>query len=79
MYLRTLRRMLLRSNFAIRAPVAVVYEGGGVYFGGESSSISDGLLSSVTAMAGIDDEPVCDTDCLLFTAGACADRASGYL
>lgn len=46
--------MLFRSNFAIRAPVAVVYDGGGVYFGGASSSVKEtGLLSSVTAIAGI--------------------------
>lgn len=73
--------MLLRNNFAILAPVAVVYDGGGVYFGGASSSISDGLLSSVTAIAGIDDSPVVVSNCLLF-AGACAnrsDRANGYL
>lgn len=50
--------MLFLSNFAILAPVAVVYDGGGVYFGGASSSINDGLLSNVTAMAGIADEPV---------------------
>lgn len=55
-YRRTLRRMLFRSNFAIRAPVAVVYDGGGVYFGGASSMTSDtGLLSNETAMAGIAD------------------------
>lgn len=70
--------MLLRSNFAMRAPVAVVYDGGGVYFGGASSSINDGLLSNVTAMAGIVDEPVCVTDCLLFTTAADrSDRANG--
>lgn len=57
--------MLLRSSLAIRAPVAVVYDGGGVYFGGASSSVKDtGLLSSVTAIAGIDD-PVAFSDCLL--------------
>lgn len=58
--------MLLRNSFAILAPVAVVYDGGGVYFGGASSNINDGLLSNVTAMAGIDDNPV--SDCLLFAA-----------
>lgn len=35
--LRTLLRMVLRSIFTMRAPVAVVYDGGGVYLGGESS------------------------------------------
>lgn len=36
-HLLTLRRMLCRNILASLAPVAVVYEGGGVYFGGESS------------------------------------------
>lgn len=79
-YLRTLRRILFRSNFAIRAPVAVVYDGGGVYLGGASSNINDGLLSNVTAMAGIDVDPVFGTDCRLFVACAVlSDRANGYL
>lgn len=39
--LRTLRRMLLRSIFAMREPVTAVYDGGGVYFGGGSSSVRD--------------------------------------
>lgn len=72
--------MLLRSNFAIRAPVAVVYDGGGVYLGGASSNDS-ALLSNVTAMAGIDDEPLVFSDCRLFDA-ACverSDRGNGYL
>lgn len=71
--------MLLRNNFAILAPVAVVYEGGGVYFGGASSNI-DGLLSNVTAMAGIDDDPLL-SDCLLFAVAFAdrSDRANGYL
>lgn len=38
-HLRTLLRMLCRNIFAILAPVAVVYEGGGVYLGGTSSGI----------------------------------------
>lgn len=80
MHLLTLRRMLLRNNFAILAPVAVVYDGGGVYFGGASSNNNDGLLSNalsnVTAMAGIDDDPVLVSDCLLFDV---ADRARGCL
>lgn len=80
-YLRTLRRILFRSNLAIRAPVAVVYDGGGVYFGGASSKVNDtGLLSNVTAIAGIDDDPVAFSDCLLFE-DACALRSvrgSGY-
>lgn len=74
--------MLLRSNLAIRAPVAVVYDGGGVYFGGASSKVSDtGLLSNVTAMAGIDDEPVALSDCLGFEAECVfrSVRGSGYL
>lgn len=61
--------MLLRSSLAIRAPVAVVYDGGGVggvYFGGASSNVNDTGLSKVTAIAGIDDEPVAFSDCLLF-------------
>lgn len=36
-YLQTLRRILFLSNLAIRAPVAVLYVGGGVYLGGASS------------------------------------------
>lgn len=72
--------MLLRNNLAIRAPVAVVYEGGGVYFGGASSSVNEtGLLSNVTAIAGID-EPVALSDCLLFDV-ECefrSVRGSGY-
>lgn len=72
--------MLLRNSFAILAPVAVVYDGGSSYFGGASSKI-DGLLSNVTAMAGIVDDPVLVSVCLLFTV-ACAvrsDRDNGYL
>uniref|UniRef100_A0A1A9UWB7 Uncharacterized protein n=1 Tax=Glossina austeni TaxID=7395 RepID=A0A1A9UWB7_GLOAU len=38
-YRLTLRRMLWRNIFAKRAPVAVVYDGGGVYFGGASSGL----------------------------------------
>lgn len=73
--------MLLRNSFAIRAPVAVVYDGGGVYFGGASSNVNDtGLLSSVTAMAGIDDEPVALSDCLAFDVARVVRsvRGSGY-
>ncbi|KAI9583641.1 hypothetical protein GQX74_005389 [Glossina fuscipes] len=43
-YRLTLRRILWRNNFANRAPVAVVYDGGGVYLGGASS----GLVKSMT-------------------------------
>lgn len=74
--------MLLRNNLAMRAPVAVVYDGGGVYFGGASSNVSDtGLLSSVTAIAGIDEGPVPLSDCLLFevTCALRSVRGSGYL
>lgn len=71
--------MLLRNSFAILAPVAVVYDGGGVYFGGASSNIKDGLLSNVTAMAGTDEDPVLVSDCLLI-AVAFGDRSErGYL
>uniref|UniRef100_A0A1B0ARN4 Uncharacterized protein n=1 Tax=Glossina palpalis gambiensis TaxID=67801 RepID=A0A1B0ARN4_9MUSC len=38
-YRLTLRRILWRNNFANRAPVAVVYDGGGVYLGGASSGL----------------------------------------
>lgn len=57
----------------------MVYDGGGVYFGG-ASSIDTGLLSSVTAMAGIEDDPVVFSDCRLFDV-ACAERSerNGYL
>lgn len=45
--------MLFLSIFAIRAPVAVVYEGGGVYFGGASSKLPCiEPLSRVTVVAG---------------------------
>lgn len=65
----------MRNNLAILAPVAVVYEGGGVYFGGASSSVNEtGLLSNVTAIAGIDDIPVALSDCLLFDV-ECAFRS----
>lgn len=43
--------MLLRSIFAKRAPVAVVYDGGGVYFGGASSTTV--LGGSIDIVAGI--------------------------
>lgn len=36
-YLLTLLLIVLRNIFTIRAPVAVVYDGGGVYLGGASS------------------------------------------
>lgn len=35
-----LRRMLSRSILAIRAPVAVLYVGGGVYLGGGSGNVA---------------------------------------
>lgn len=57
--------MLFRNNLAIRAPVAVVYDGGGVYFGGASSN-ETGLLSKVTAIAGFEDDPDVFSDCRLF-------------
>lgn len=52
-----------------------------MYFGGASSNINDGLLSIVTAMAGIVDDPVFPSDCLLFPAefGDRSVRDNGYL
>lgn len=47
-YLRTLLRMVFRSIFTMRAPVAVVYEGGGVYLGGASDR---GVPSEIMADA----------------------------
>lgn len=50
-YLRTLRRILFLSILAILAPVAVVYDGGGVYLGGASSVI---VRASKVITAGIE-------------------------
>lgn len=61
--------MLALSNFAIRAPVAVVYDGGGVYFGGTSSGttgvigtskgivviVGDAGLASISRRSATDD------------------------
>lgn len=59
--------MLFRNSLAILAPVAVVYDGGGVYFGGASSNVNDtGLLSNVTAIAGMVDDPFTFSFCRLF-------------
>lgn len=52
-YLLTLRRMLFLSILAIRAPVAVVYDGGGVYFGGASSFAVTAPLVSSEIVAGM--------------------------
>lgn len=45
--------MLFLSILAIRAPVAVVYDGGGVYFGGASSFTVAAPLVSSEIVAGI--------------------------
>lgn len=64
--------MLFRRSLAILAPVAVVYDGGGVYFGGASSITNDmGLLSNETAMAGI----VVESAALFIDRLAFGDRA----
>lgn len=64
--------MLFRKIFAIRAPVAVVYDGGGVYLGGASSNTNDtGLLSEVISMAGIAVESVV----LFIGRFTCGERA----
>lgn len=73
--------MLFRNSLAIRAPDAVAYDGGGVYLGGASSNVNDtGLLSNVTATAGIADEPFTLSVCLLFAGCklALSDRGIGY-
>lgn len=64
--------MLFRRIFAMRAPVAVVYDGGGVYLGGASSNTNDtGLLSEVISIAGI----VVESVVLFIGRCACGERA----
>lgn len=48
-YLLTLLRILCLSILAIRAPVAVVYDGGGVYLGG-ASSIGAGMSNGIVVI-----------------------------
>lgn len=47
--------MLCRKNFAILAPVAVVYDGGGVYLGGGSSvgALEAAVLVAAAAAAAV--------------------------
>lgn len=48
--------MLLRNIFANLAPVAVVYDGGGVYFGGASSTTVGGsseIVAGILRLGGL--------------------------
>lgn len=67
MYLRSLPPILFLSNSATCAPVAVVYDGGGVYFGGASSKGEEtASISSVTAFA-----------CIVAASFACRSLSDG--